>query len=171
MSNMYLIRAEETRQLPDTFNGLEWVPGLVVPDIKIPPESWDAVACDGGFLLRLEWQSKVVHSVWQGPHTIAGQTIYFVSIDDDSDQSILQELRDRLGGTSNVAPLIRVLQLQNAKGAAVRAYCKASGLFSPIRNAAGRIVGLHAPLVIAGRSGADMDGDDVEAAEILTELE
>ena len=170
MSRTYIIRAEETRQLPDTFNGVEWVPGLVVPDIKLPANSWTAVACHGGFQLTIEWQGRAVYSAWHGPHTIAGQTIFFVGIDDDADKTILAGLREGLGA-ENCAPLIRVLRLQTARGQAVRNYVKAQPWFNPIRNSLGTIIGIHAPLVIAGRSTVDLDGDDEETATEVIGLE
>lgn len=166
-----LVRAEDIKLISDGADG--WID---VPDIKLPQGvEWSAYAIKGmpAFHFFFSHGGVEVASTWHGPHTVAGQKLFFVEIPDDSEKTMLGKLRNQLG-TENCAPLIRVLRLQNAKGAAVRAYCKtlvAAGVLNPIYNSNGRIVGLHAPLVIAGRGGADMDGDDLEAAEILTELE
>ena len=163
MANVYIIRVEDVRLISDGADG--WIS---VPDIKLPRGSWSAYAVPGqpAFHLHLTHNGSEVWSTWHGPHTIGTQTIYFVDIPDDADQTILAGLRNRLGGAANCAPLIRALRAKPA----LRAWCKASGLFNPIRNAAGNIIGLHAPLVIAGRSGADMDGDDPETSEVLSDL-
>ena len=164
MSNVYIVRAEEVQLISDGVDG--WIS---VPDIKLPAGSWGAYAVPGqpAFHLHLQHNGVEVWSTWHGPHTIGTQTIYFVDIPDDDDQTILAGLRTRLGGAANVAPLIDALRAKPA----LRAWCKASGLFNPIRNSLGQIVGLHAPLVIAGRSGHDLNGDDPETAQVLSDLE
>jgi hypothetical protein len=158
-----IARAEDVRLVSDGEGG--WIS---VPDIKLPDGvEWSASQVPGqeAFFITFEYEGKSATTLWWGPRTISGQKLYIV----DAPERVLQFLKDRLGA-NDVAKLVTVLRLQTAKGQAVRDFCKNNG-WSLIRNSLGKPVGVRPPLVIAGSNPVDLDGEDIDEAEEILDLE
>ena len=157
-------RAEDIRDVWIAGDGFATGKWLTVPAIKLPAGvSWSADACGAPLAnqIHFEHEGRRITTLWHGPHTVGGQTLYFI----DAPRAVLQKLRDQLGA-ANVAPLIRALRLKPA----LRAYCRAQG-FSLIRNSAGKPVGVLPPIVICGNNPVDLDGDELDDADELLDLE
>lgn len=154
-----LCKAEDVRIISDGADG--WI---TVPDIKVPPGvMWNAYAVLGqdATVVHFENETKRVSTLWHGPHTIGAGTYYFV----DAPIRVLQALKNQLGDAS-VRPLIKALRLSLG----LRRWCKNNG-FRVVRNSAGRPVSILPPLVICGTNPIDLDGEELDEAEELLDLE
>ena len=154
-----IARAEDVRLISDGADG--WIS---VPDIKIPQGvEWSASEIPGqtAFQITFEHNGKKATTLWHGPHVIGTQKHYII----DAPKRVLQMLKNQLGA-ANVAPLIKALRAKPA----LRAWCKAQG-FRLVRNSLGRPVTVLPPLVICGHSPIDLDGDELEDADEMEDLE
>lgn len=154
-----IARADDVRLISDGRGG--WIS---VPDLKIPGEiRWSAYAIAGqdAFFVKFETDTKDVTTLWHGPHDIGGNKFYLV----DAPKRVLQALRNQLG-QQRVTPLIKALRARPA----LRVWAKAQG-FKLVRNSAGKPVSILPPLVICGTNPQDLDGDELDAADELPDLE
>ena len=155
-----IARAPDTR---DIFDGVAW---FTVPDIKVPPGiGWSADPIPGQLATQIHFETEAqsVSTLWHGPHTIGGNTCYII----DAPRRVLKALRNQLGH-ANVTPLIKALRASSG----IRAWAKAQG-FNLIRNnrVPRGVVSILPPLVICGNSPVDLDGDELDEAEELPNME
>ena len=137
---------------------------IVVPDLKIPQSvEWSASKIPGqaAFFVTFETATKQATTLWHGPYTIGAGTYYII----DAPKRVLVALRNQLGA-ANVAPLIKALRAS----AALRTWAKAQG-FTLVRNSLDEPVSVLPPLVICGHAPIDLDGDDLDEATPLPDLE
>lgn len=154
-----IARADDVRLISDGEGG--WIS---VPDLKIPGHiKWGAYKSDHGdaFFIHFETDTKEATTLWHGPHVIGGNTYYII----DAPRRVLQALKNQLGA-ANVAPLIKALRVRPA----LRAYLKAAG-YRLVRNSSGNPVTILPPLVICGTNPVDLDGDELDDADELLDLE
>ena len=135
---------------------------LTVPDIKLPQGvDWSAQRIPGGAIILFEHNGRSVATLWDGPYDIGGFSYYII----DAPKQVLQKLRNQLGA-GNVAPLIKALRASPA----LRTWAKAAG-FKLVRNGNGKPVTIIPRIVICGQSPVDLDGDDLDEADELLDLE
>ena len=157
-----IARADDTKQVdigtpdsPDLFT---------VPDIKLPGGvDWIAQRIPGGAIIVFKRNGEAVATLWDGPHTIPNMagTYYII----DAPKSLLQALRDQLG-TANVAPIIKALRAS----ADLRAWAKAQG-YKLVRNSSNTPISILPRIVICGQPPVDLDGDELDTAQELPDLE
>ena len=155
-----IARADDTRQVVIDEEGTR----ITVPDIKMPAGvEWSASQIPGqqAVFITFATDKAEATTLWHGPYSIGPGTYYVI----DAPRRVLAALRNQLGA-GNVMPLVRALRAS----AGLRGWAKAQG-FSLIRNSAGNPVGIYPPLVICGSSPIDLDGDELDMAAELTELE
>jgi hypothetical protein len=153
-------RAEDTIQ-KDRGDGVM----LTVPDLKLPQGvEWTANGVGVPNVHQIHFTTaggKYIVTLWDGPHVVNGETLFFI----DAPKAVLQQLRDQLGA-GNVAPLIKALRAKPA----LRAYCKSIGM-RVVRNSSNVPVTVLPRIVIAGHSPVDLDGDELDEADELPDLE
>lgn len=141
-------------------------PPLQIPDLEFLPnvEVTASETDQGHSILEFEHTNgRRATMLLHGPHTIPNMpgTYYIV----DAPKRILLRLRLQLGD-NNVRQFMRALRLSKP----LRLWARQQG-FTVHRNQAKQPIAVLPPLVIAGSSPIDLDGEDPEEATPLPDLD